>query len=119
MKKHLLLAAVALLIGACSPSAPKNLAADQMEYKLEGDQYAVVVVQEDNMSKSEVKKRARIRAAQMTVKNGYRYFEIISEENVKVVNPNSEQPMPGNLYQELIIQDNFGQESLAQAGGGA
>lgn len=83
-----------------------------VEYPAQGNQYTLVVI-EDKISASQAKKMARERAAEITVKQGYRYFVIVSEQKVQVVKPNAPQ-MPGNMYQELILQDSFGQETLSQ-----
>lgn len=118
MKLAICVAAVAALLGMCTNSFSKKMvvAVDQViEYQVDGDQYAVVIVQ-DGVSPSDAKKMARQRAAEITVQSGNRYFTVDSEVETQVMR--SDQPWPnnqqfyGNMYQELIIEGDFNKERL-------
>jgi hypothetical protein len=108
---------VASLLGMCSSSnLDRNMKlSDQMiEYQLDGGQYAVVVVM-DGISASDAKMMARQRAAEIVAQQGDRYFTIDSEQETQVVKSdddlNNNQRFYGNMYQELIIEKDFGRES--------
>jgi len=120
MKIAICVVAVTALVGMCSKSDNVKYVAisDQLiEYQLEGDQYAVVVVQ-DGMGASEAKKMARQRAAEITVQVGGRYFTVDSEETTQVMRSDQDQigtgnqGFYGNMYQELIIEGDFGKSSM-------
>jgi hypothetical protein len=87
-----------------------------MYYKIEGDQYGVVAVQESGMSASDVRKKAMQRAAEVTVSNGARYFVIQKEQQTQIVqsDKSDQNAFGGNMYQELIIEHDFGKESLSK-----
>ena len=108
-----------LLMGACTNFLP--IAASRvMEYEVDGGQYAVVVVM-DGISASEAKRAARQRAAELTVSRGNRYFTVDSEQETRVVYSEElpgGQKVPGNLYEELIIQKDFGSGRVNKGGQG-
>ena len=87
-----------------------------IEYNIDDNKYAVVVVQDEGISSSEAKKYAMQRAAEMTIKNGYRYFVVDSESEVYVAKSNKESPsepsMPRNIYYELIQSGDFGRDLM-------
>lgn len=107
---------VACLLGMCSHTASyANLSDKMLEYQLDGGQYAVVVVM-DGVSLKEAKRMARQRAAELTAAQGDRYFTIDSEEETQVIKSNApefeQQRFYGNMYQELIIEGDFGKGSI-------
>lgn len=114
MRIPIALALVSILFSACTKSSPGKEVADAniVEYPAQGNRYTLVVI-EDKISESQAKKMARERAAKITVKQGNRYFVILSEQKIQVVRPNAPR-MPDNMYQELILQDSFGQQTLGQ-----
>ncbi len=111
------LIAVVSLLGMCTNSNADRIAqlADRtMDYELDGGQYAVVVTM-DGISASEAKRTARQRAAEITVAQGNRYFTIDSEEETQVIKSEDlpqNQRFYGNMYQELIIEKDFGRDRL-------
>src|SRR5579872_1339929 len=97
--------AVVALVGMCTNGAGGRVLAQSnqlIEYQVQGDQYAVIVVQ-DGLSEGEAKKKARQRAAEITVQNGGRYFTVDSEIETRVLQPSGDWPnnqnTPGNMYQ--------------------
>lgn len=111
------LIAMVSLLGMCTNSTADRIAqlADRtMDYELDGGQYAVVVTM-DGISASEAKRTARQRAAEITVAQGNRYFTIDSEEETQVIKSDDlpeNQRFYGNMYQELIIEKDFGRGRL-------
>lgn len=107
--------AMACLFGMCSHTASHvNLSDRMIEYQLDGGQYAVVVVV-DGISPKEAKKIALQRAAEITAAQGDRYFTVDSEESTQVVKSDQgydNQRFYGNMYQELIIEQDFGRTSI-------
>ncbi|MDE3046177.1 MAG: hypothetical protein KGJ02_05995 [Verrucomicrobiota bacterium] len=102
-----------LLVGCTKNTLPTEIAdSNVIEYPAQDDQYTIVIVQ-DKISDSVARKMARQKAAEITVKEGNRYFVMVSEQKIQVVRPDAPRA-PGNMYQELIMQDSFGQESLGQ-----
>jgi len=85
-----------------------------MDYQLDDGQTAIVVAM-DGISSSEAKKMARQRAAEITIANGDRYFTIDSETETQVIKSDDlpeNQRFYGNMYQELIIEKDFGRDRL-------
>lgn len=101
----------------CMKSLPVYVGASLQTIEYEkGSQYVVVVVETNGVTEEDAKKYAEKRAAEMTVAKGGRYFQVVSQQQTKVVKsdkswPNS-QALPQNLYQELIVEQDFGRESL-------
>lgn len=91
-----------------------DLSDQTIEYQVSGEQYAVVIVM-DGLSSTEARKAARVRAAEMAVQQGGRYFTIDKEERTEVIRsedvPES-QRFYGNMYHELIIERDFSRDRL-------
>jgi hypothetical protein len=90
------------------------VAAKSISYPLEDQKYVILVIQDD--SKSQTRKTAKQKAAAVTLDNGYRYFSILSEEEVDIttLSQTAQSQVPENIYQELIIQKNFSRQNLEQ-----
>jgi hypothetical protein len=121
MKNYFCFCVLLSLLSVCPKQSDWVVAADQViDYHLQGDQYAIVVA-EDGINTSQAKQMARKRAAEITVKNGGRYFVIESEVEAQVVKSDDAWPnnnaFYGNMYQELIVEGNFGKESRQRASG--
>src|ERR1700739_1944320 len=73
-----------------------------------GDRYVIVVEMDGNAEET-----AFARAAEICVGNGYRYFTIESESQTQVsmTYDTDQRQFGGNLYQEMILENNFGRES--------
>ncbi len=85
-----------------------------IEYQEDGGQTVVVVVM-DGIGRAEARKLARARAAELVVEGGGRYFTIDSEEETQVIKSEelpSNQRFYGNMYQELIIEKDFGKSAI-------
>ncbi len=108
---------VSLFVLSCSSSNSTVygfLGNKLIEYPLVGAQYAVLVVM-DGVSENDAKRLARQRAAEVTVSQGNRYFTVDSMKEVVVLKSDdsfSNQRFYGNMYQELIIQKDFGRDSI-------
>lgn len=115
MNLSICLIAMTCFFGMCSHTASYVHLSDRMiEYQLDGGQYAVVVVM-DGISARQAKKIARQRAAEITASQGDRYFTVDSEEETQVIkstNGYGNQRFYGNMYQELIIEQDFGRSSI-------
>ncbi len=112
MKIAICLAALSALVGVCLNQQEITQADNLIEYQVDADRYAVIVVH-DGVSSSEAKKIAKVRAAEITVQNGGRYFTIDSQtDEIQVAKTGSAWPNDSkfnqNLYQELIIEKDFG-----------
>ena len=83
-----------------------------IEYQVGGNEYGVVVVQEEGTNLSQAKQLALKKAAQITQENDFRYFTIEKEDVVRALstdNPSySNQPPPHNKYYVMIESENFG-----------
>lgn len=114
MKTAICIAAIAALVGTCYRSyGPGVLAANDnvIEYQIQGNRYAVVIVREKGMSVSQARKMAQQRAAEMTVVEGNRYFVIESETQVQAVQSSgSGNQFYTNMYQELIVEGDFSKQ---------
>lgn len=88
-----------------------------VEYNTKNKQFTVVVIK-DGLSDEKIKKYALKRAAEVTVKKGYQYFEILSEDNVSFMRGKTDWPgaydFPQDLYQEEIIERGFNRERFIQ-----
>src|SRR6185295_12703936 len=89
-----------------------------IEYQLTGNQYAVIVVIDGSniTSASQAKEVAMKRAAKSVVDAGDRYFTVDSEEKTTTVRSSGGEASSGNLYQESIMEGNFGRDSAAAQG---
>lgn len=110
------LIAVISLFAACNSNsgAYTRLGERLMEYQVDGDQYAVVVVM-DGISVAEAKRMAKQRAAEITASQGDRYFTIDAMYEIEVIKSDQNlenQRFYGNMYQELIIEGDFNRERL-------
>ncbi len=102
---------LALLIVGCSKSDHSIAAVKPIDYPLENGQIAVVVPLE-GISAQEGSKIAKQRAARITLDLGARYFVINSQESVQLVRPNGTQSFSNNLYQDMIIEEDFGKQEI-------
>lgn len=106
--------AVVSLFWMCGSSNLGSTSNQIIEYQMDSGQYAVVVVM-DGISASQARKVARQRAAEVVIEQGNRYFTIDSEQETEVIKSDegfNNQPVNGNLYQELIIERDFSRERL-------
>lgn len=117
-KLLILLASLAVLAVACDSKERihSSFSGQIIEYQIDEKTYGVVIPENQDISAAQAKRLARQKAAEITVGNGGRYFTIQAEGPVKLAKSNRDGPdsqdLPTNLYQELIIQQNFGRESL-------
>ncbi|MBS0626350.1 MAG: hypothetical protein JSS32_09900 [Verrucomicrobia bacterium] len=106
----------ALVLSACSGLEPQydpKIADQLIDYPIQNDRYAIIVVEEGGISSSQARKMAMQRAAELTVESGNRYFTIESDQKIQVAKsgrPWPDQDANGNTYQEIIIQQNFGKD---------
>lgn len=120
MQKWILVIFAIFVITACD-SKPKMIAQAQtqeiLDYKNEDDQFTIVVLM-DKITKKEAKQKAMKRAARVSYDNGFKYFIIINEENVKVMPGKEGWPsaydFPQNLYQEEIVEKGYNRERFIQ-----
>ena len=120
MKLVISLFAIIALLGTCTtPRSTLVMDNQTIEYQVKGNQYVVVVAQDGGVTEGQAKEQARKRAAEITVRNGARYFTIDSEERAQVTKSDQKWPnnqaFYGNMYQELIIERDFGRNRI-QAG---
>ncbi|MBU6383309.1 MAG: hypothetical protein KGR16_03225 [Verrucomicrobia bacterium] len=85
------------------------------EYQVDENTYAVIVVM-NGISASEAQHRARIRAAELTVMQGNRYFTVDSATQIQVMRTEGGSRFYENMYQELIQEGDFGQTRLSEEG---
>jgi hypothetical protein len=116
MKKCLALLLLSLTSCSTPISQRSVLAGHSLEYLVSENEYVVVIVREGGLSKEVAKKQALVKAAEITIKNNLRYFQVKSEKDVQVAKSSSSEPdsqnAPRNLYYELIQSDNFGKEPI-------
>jgi hypothetical protein len=97
-----------------SKRQPNVLAQQTIEYQMDEDRYAVVIVQTQGMSDEEAKKFALQKAAEKTRSQNLRYFTIESEGKVQAMRSSDtaddNSPSPRNMYYELIQSGNFGRD---------
>ncbi len=84
-----------------------------VDYQVREGKFAVIVVRENGMSKDQARKIALQRAAQITTERGSRYFQVDAESETSVIQSGSDaNPFYGNMYQELIIEKDFGKQEI-------
>jgi hypothetical protein len=115
MKVSLLFVSMVLTVGCGYKDPQAFLAQRTMQYQIDPNKYAVIVIQDD-ISEEIAKKEAMRKAAEMTLANGYRYFVIESESEAMAARSNSDNfnRQPANIYYELIQSGNFGRERVDQ-----
>jgi hypothetical protein len=101
-----------LLFVSCQPKVLARVS----QYALEDQRYAIVSSQEPGMTREQVRQAAYGNAAQLTVAKGFRFYVVEEEQDVRLIESSGQNPMPGNLYQELIIEkgNNRDQASLTR-----
>lgn len=110
------------LLGTCTNThvGSVQLGDRLIEYQLQGDRYAVVVVM-DGITESQAKQMAKQRAAEITVMQGDKFFTIDSMYETEVIKSTDDldqqnQRFYGNMYQELIIEGDFNRDRLRYEG---
>ena len=88
-----------------------------IDTKTNGNTYTVLYVNKTCLTPEEVRCRALKRAAEVTVRHGYRYFVVDCESVVTVAITDKEGPTDNNgfydnMYQELIVEGDFGRRSI-------
>ncbi len=105
-----------LALSSCKYNASKLAVADSqiIEYELDSDQYAVVVVRADGMSEEEAKTLAMKKVAKKTRDHQKRYFTVEKEGEVQAMLSSGTAydtpPPPRNMYYELIQSNDFGRD---------
>ena len=110
MKGIIMLFTALLFCVGCKSSSPKNLDKYTIDYEIEQSRYAVVVVEDEGISRKSAKEWARQCAAEIAHKHGFRYFIIDQESEVFVLKTSetfSDQNMPRNLYYSMIQSNGF------------
>lgn len=102
------------LILLCFILVLSNLRADFSDYDLGQGRYSITYVELEETSHQDAKHYALTHAAEIAHQNGYRYFTLDSEENVVVTQSQEsvEGPYNYNLFQEDIIEGQFGRGSI-------
>ncbi len=100
-----------LILSGCQSS---RILGRVMEYSLPDDRFAVVSAQDPGMTVEQTRIAAYTRASEITAAKGYRFFVVDKEETVQVAQSDGPTPMPGNLYQELIMEKGSGRNALQQ-----
>lgn len=89
-----------------------------VEYDTKNKEFSIVVIKDKDLDDATAKKYAIKRAAELTVKKGYRYFEIRSEEDILYMQGKKGWPstydVPQDLYEEEIIERGFNRERFIQ-----
>ena len=84
-----------------------------LESQIEGSKYSVVYVELEETSSEDALRYALVHAAEMTHKNGYRYFTVDSEQEIVVARSKSKnKSMNSNIFQELIIENDMRMNSI-------
>lgn len=113
MNRSFLIILFCFLLLGCK-EASKELAASEeqtIEYQIDKNKYAIVVVRGEGMSDEDVKGVALRKAAEKTRGEHFRYFTIEKEGQVQAMTPgNAPDNGQRNMYYDLIESDNFGRE---------
>jgi hypothetical protein len=114
---HLLMASLLALTGCKSTLADDDLDQYVIQYHIEDNRYAVAVVEDHGISRSEARQYALQKAAATAKANGYQYFIIEEEGQVAVMSGGSPSPdstAPKNLYYSMIQSGNFGRDRMEE-----
>lgn len=118
MKTSHLFILICFLCAGCKDDSKNLASADQqtIEYQVDDNEYAIVIVRSENMSEEQAKELAMQKAAEKTRSEKFRYFTIESEGQVQAMRsgkgPNDTPPPPSNMYYDLIQSNNFGRDRL-------
>ncbi len=86
-----------------------------LEYRNQKNEFTIIAIRDHTMYKI-AKRKALQKGAELARKYGYRSFDIISEEEIKIILGKKNWPsawdFPQNLYQEDIIQDRYDRERI-------
>lgn len=110
------LCALSLFVGGCKNTSAHLAASDRqvIEYQMDDDQYAIVIVRTEDMSEEDARNLAMQKAAEKTKDEGKRYFTVEKEGEVQAMTSSGtaydNPPPPRNMYYELIQSGNFGRD---------
>ena len=107
MKKFFFLLGSLFSIHLSAAQEAVDLSQKTIVYQLDKSRYAVIFINEDRVPQTRAKKKAVQRAALLGSDLGYSYFSLDDTQKVMVVKSDAVDQMPGNLYQELIVEDDF------------
>jgi hypothetical protein len=115
IKKLFYVITLALIFGVTYADEPRVV-----KYKMENNQFTIIVVQENNLSYDDAKNIAMKKAAETTKDNNFKYFELKAEDEVTIMLGKSNFPssydFPQNLYQEEIVEKGFDRERFIEQG---
>jgi hypothetical protein len=104
----LMLVAITGYAGSRASNAQAVIASDYIVYRTGDTSYAIIYVNQANVSRSRAKKLAMRKAAEVGRANGYRFYTVENREDVTVGRSTGGRKAPRNIYQELIVEDDFG-----------
>jgi len=88
-----------------------------LERKNQNDEFTIIVVRDHTMYKI-AKKKAIEKGAEIAKKHGYRSFDIISEDQAKIILGKKNWPsawdFPQNLYEEEIIEKGYNRDRMIE-----
>ncbi len=116
MKLFLLVAGLCSLV-SCGDEVCQVDSARLIDTKSNGNCYTVLYVNKNCLSPEEARCEALKRAAEVTVRHGYRYFVVDSETMVTIAvtdkqGPTNNNGFYDNMYQEMIVEGDFGRRSI-------
>lgn len=91
---------------------PASISGDYIVHQTGSHSYTVIYVNQGNRSNRESRKMAMRKAAEVGHENGYSYFTVNERENVVVGRSGRREQPPKNIYQEMIVEKNFGRDTL-------
>ena len=87
-----------------------------IDYQTKSNEFVIVVIMEQGLTEAQARQIALKRAGELTLESKNRYFSIESEERTQVMrSPGSwpsAQDFGTNMYQEKIVEKDFGKETL-------
>ena len=105
-----LMIAASMLLGGCGDAMPgpkKNV----INYRAKENRYVILVVEQGNISEKDARKMARKQAKEITMKKGYRYYAVDSEEEIVVADQGF-----GEYAMEHFFNKRFSQREREQKG---
>lgn len=104
---------IGFLTAATLLNGMAKVSSDQfVDQKISDNRYSVIYVELADTSTSDAKQYALTHAAELVKQDGYRFFTLDAQQDVLLTqSQNSEEPFYGNMYEELIIQRDFGKRS--------
>lgn len=115
MKLYRLFIFISFLINSMNLHGQVQTNPNFLDEELSDNRYIIIYIKLHNIPDENAKAYALVHAAELAHAKGYSYLTLDSIENVIITKSEAiASGMPGNLFQQLIVEGDFGQKAMAR-----